>query len=861
MENFLDYFHPAIYLLDLVIDRTRETLHGVSNIHGYMPEGQNQPKVVKFHAVGMEIESVMCEPESDNGYNGSDGTVRNDKYDPMPCEFEYDGEVITVSITPEMCVKIYDPKAISEPYNELGECGPEVTFKIRFRAKFNSNMQGCYLSAYQHNGKEYRIATTQFESHYAREAFPCIDIPAAKACFALTIEVPDLASGDTVLSNMPLKEVPHSLKRFRFQMTPRMSTYLLAWVVGPLQSVSTVSQHGVKVTSYCALNQPIQSLLFANEVAARALDYYDDKFGIGYPLTKLDQVALPDFEAGAMENWGLVTYREAYLLSAPDASIDTKQAVATTVTHELAHQWFGDLVTMRWWDDLWLNESFASVMERYAADALYPELQVWQDFFTTDAVSALRRDALPGVQSVQQDVKSPSEIATLFDSAIVYAKGARLILMLIRLLGEKKFYSGIEDYFRTHWYENATADDLWRSLQCYADFDVKAFMTAWITQPGYPVLNHKAQNGPVDPLAVQLGSSTEWTEHRFLIAGSSADETWPLPEVSSDLSGYYLLNLSDTDFAEKLRVFDQLSMEQRLRLLIDRMLLAKTTQIPSSSLLELLPKFQNEQSASLWNVIASILNDLKLFCPPETPARTNYQHYLVQLIRPHLAQLNLAKADSTDATRLRSAILSIACFAEDEPTLKQLASLYQPDLAMIDPELLGAVLFAEIYFNETEIFDQWLQKYQQISAPDLKSDLLYALCLAKEPTHLDRLLELLVQPAIVRPQDHLFLYAYLLRNYRTRGRALDWLLENWDYVEKLSGEKTTEDYLRITAMWIQTEPEAQKFYAFFDQKTDNPILKRAIKVAHAEIDARLQLIAADSTSVVEKLAKLAQEGS
>lgn len=860
MENFLDYFKPLEYRLNLVINRTKESFYGVSSIYGLVPEPKpNQPELVKFHAVGMEIENVMYHPMSDAGYEGPHGTS-DYKYNPMPCEFEYDGETITIPITSEMYAKIHDPEAKTAYYGDPEEYMPEVAFNIQFRAKLNRNMQGCYLSTYQHNGKEYRIATTQFESHYAREAFPCIDLPAAKANFSLNIEVPDLAPGETILSNMPLESrLP---TRFFFQTTPKMSTYLIAWVIGPFQSVSTVNRHGVKVSSYGALNQPLESLIFANNTAARALDYYDEQFGVKYPLEKLDQVALPDFEAGAMENWGLVTYREAYLLAAPDASIDTKQSVAVTVTHELAHQWFGDLVTMRWWDDLWLNESFASVMECCATDALYPEFQIWQDFFTTDAVAAFRRDALPGVQSVQQDVKSPDEIATLFDSAIVYAKGARLVLMLMRLLGEEGFYRGIHDYFRHYRYGNTVADDLWKELQPYADFDVKAFMTAWITQPGYPVLTHKAQNDPVDPLAIQLGSSANWTERRFLITEDSDDTAWPLPEVSSDLSGYYLINLSDADFAEKLRVFDQLSMEQRLRVLIDRMLLAKTTQIPSSSLLELLPKFQKEQSASLWNVISSILNDLKLFCPPETPARTNYQRYLVQLIRPQLAQIDLTKTDdSPDTTRLRSAILSIACFAEDGPTLKQLVSLYRPDLSTIDPELRDVILFAKMHFDEAEVFNSWLQEYQRISAPDLKSELLYALCLAKEPAHLDHLLELLTQPAIVRPQDHLFLYAYLLRNYRTRLRALDWLLENWSYVENLSGDKTTEDYLRITAMWIQTEAEAQKFYAFFDQKVNDLILKRALKVAHAEIDARLRLIMADSAGVAEKLAKLAQENS
>ena len=212
----------------------------------------------------------------------------------------------------------------------------------------------------------------------------------------------------------------------------------------------------MRVSSYCALNQPLSALLYANETAASALEYYDQKFAEPYPLPKLDQVALPDFEAGAMENWGLVTYREAYLLADISATLSTKKSVATTVTHELSHQWFGNLVTMQWWDDLWLNESFATIMEYFATDYLYPEYHIWQDFFTSDCLAALRRDCLPGVQSVQQAVHDPAEISTLFDASIVYAKGARLVLMLIRLLGEPQFDQGIRYYFDQYKYHNTT---------------------------------------------------------------------------------------------------------------------------------------------------------------------------------------------------------------------------------------------------------------------------------------------------------------------------------------------------------------------------------------------------------------------
>lgn len=837
MERFLDYFKPERYDLEECFFRNEELMRGQVEITGELLGNQ-----LKLHAVDLKIQSVEWRPE------WTDYEDPSDEYGFESCEYRYDGTVLEIPFSTAM-------------REILERCeSNSVTLQIRFETHLNRNMQGCYLSTYQQEGIERRLVTTQFESHYAREAFPCIDEPAAKAVFDLTLILPDYNPAcDVVLSNMPV--IGQTNGRFEFATTPRMSTYLLAWVAGPLKNVSTTNRHGVKVTSYCALNQPTESLLFANDTAAKALDYFDEKFGVKYPLAKLDQVALPDFEAGAMENWGLVTYRESCLLAEPTAAVDTKQSVAVTVTHELSHQWFGDLVTMQWWDDLWLNESFATIMEYYATDALYPEFNAWQDFFTSDAIAAFRRDALPGVQSVQQDVHNPAEIATLFDSAIVYAKGARLILMLVRLMGEEKFYQGVHSYFLKHQYQNAVADDLWQALQPFADFDVKAFMHAWITQPGYPVLTRKTsldESPERDPLALDLGPGTDWVERRFLIDDSLDGTTWPLPEVFSDMSGYYLISLSDAEFAEQLRLFDQLSLEQRLRLLIDRMLLAKTVRIPSSSLLDLLPKFQEETSAPIWDTALSIINDLKLFCPPETPARQLYQQYLIKLIQPQLDQLKLAKSTDTNSTRLRDTILSIACFAENQPVLKCLAELYQTQLTRLDSELRSAILFAKMHFDEEEIFSVWLQQYQTETAPDLKSDLLYALSLAKAPAHLDRLIALLSQPAIVRPQDHIFLFVYLLRNYRLRRRALDWLMGNWDYVAQLTGEKSLEDYVRYAAQAVQDEAEAQKFYEFFDQKLDDPVLSRAIKVAHTEIDARLRLIAVDSAGVVAKLQDLAK---
>ncbi len=818
MEKLLQFFTPEVYNLNLEIDRKTEKISGTVRIIGWP-----RADFVKFHAVNLKIKNISVRKCDENAEY-----LNNKKLlDFLPCEFEQNNGEIKIK-------NFYHAQKPSKNYL--------LEYKIIFETKLNKNLQSCYLSKYIYQNKIKKIITTQFESHYARECFPCIDEPAAKAKFNLCIKVPDLIEEDVVLANTEITRVNDG-NEFVFATTPRMSTYLLAWVIGPLQSISTINRHGVKIASYAALNQTKSSLKFANETAAKALDYYDEKFGIKYPLNKLDQVALPDFEAGAMENWGLVTYRESCMLAEPNASIDTKQNIAITVTHELSHQWFGDLVTMAWWDDLWLNESFATIMEYYATDALYPEFKVWQDFYTSDCVAALRRDCLPGVQAVQQAVHDPAEIATLFDSAIVYAKGARLILMLIHLLGAENFDKGVRDYFVKYQYNNTVGDDLWNCLQPYADFDVKDFMHAWISQPGYPALQH-CKNGDV----------TWWEQQRFLINGTTDDSEWPLPEVRDGMSGHYILDLSQAEFQQKLEKYDQLSIEQKLRLLIDRMLLAKAHAVPSADLVELLPKFAHEDAA-VWEILLDIINDLKVFCPDGFAAEQDYRAFLRHIIYSRVRELgvNLREDDDSNNIRLRTILCAVARFARDEEIIQQLAERYRNNLAEIDAEMRGNILMAKMIVDEEQIFPQLLQDYQTVADPELKDDILGALAAAKRPENINKMLELLKDPEIIRPQDNLFLYIYLLRNEKARAQTLQWLYQNWPYVEQLTGEKSIEDYPRCTAGYIMTPEQAEEFYGFFGSIQDQPVLKRTLEMAKVSIEARLNLIKREGAAVQQKI--------
>ena len=792
MERFLDYFVPDKYKLNLVIDKESKIISGAVVVFG-----KAKAETVKFHAVGLKIRDVLVDGES------ADFSCENDVL-----------EITEVS---------------------LGK----LEIEIEYEGKLNENMQGAYLSTYEYEGKTEIIVATQFESHYAREAFPCIDEPAAKAVFELAITLPEMTE-DLVLANTPRKSVVKNTTVF--EPTPRMSTYLLAWVIGRFHGKTVTNAHGTKITTYAALNQDLDTVDFANEIAAKSLEFYDDNFGVPYPLDKLDQVALPDFEAGAMENWGLVTYRESMLLAGKTATLDTKKGVALTVAHELSHQWFGDLVTMKWWDDLWLNESFASVMEYYAVDFIHPEYKIFENFFMGDVLAALKRDAYSGVQSVHQDVENPEEIATLFDPAIVYAKGARLMLMLIRAMGWQNFCKGISDYFEKYKYGNTVGDDLWKSLKPYADFDPHKMMHAFIDRPGYPVVT-----------SINSGFK-KFTQKRFLLDGVMEDSAWPLPAINEDMSGHYILNLSEEEFNERLAKFETLDLEEKLRLLIDRSLISKTDLASSASLLPLVDKFENESSAAVWGIILTIVNSLKIFFKFGSEEEKKFKKFVGKLVAPKLSELGIKtrEGDDENVVRLRSILLALDYYAETKANLNKLAKLFEKDLEKIDAEIRADVLDAKIYV-EPEIYDEYLEIYKTIADPELKFDLMLAMTLSRDEKNVEKSLELLKKPEIVKPQDQFYLFIYLYRNPVAREKAFLWLTKNWDYVAKMAGDKSLDNYPRYIANVIKTKKEFAAYQNFFDSMKKNSALSRAIEVGENEIRAQLKLIDTDGLAVYKEL--------
>ena len=395
----------------------------------------------------------------------------------------------------------------------------KATISIYYTGIHNEQMYGFYRSKYTISGKEQYLLSTQFEAPNARAAFPCFDEPNFKATFDLTLIVnKDL----TALSNMPIKQqisLPDSKKKVLFQRTPRMSTYLLYIGVGHFVSTSAPALGNSKATiNVYTTPDKIEYANLPLEYTQKFLAYFENYFGIPYPLPKLDMIAIPDFAAGAMENWGAITFREIALLGDKNTSVVVKQNIAITVAHELAHQWFGDLVTMQWWNDLWLNESFATFMSYKAVHDTFPEWELPLQYFEHTITSAFSADQVHSTHPIDVVVKTPGEIDEIFDR-ISYDKGGSVLHMLEDFVGEENFRKGLSHYLKKFSYKNATKFDLWNAIARVSKHTkVVAVVQRWITLAGYPVITVSKQGG-------------KYTFHqqRFTLLPKKYKERWLVP--------------------------------------------------------------------------------------------------------------------------------------------------------------------------------------------------------------------------------------------------------------------------------------------------------------------------------------------
>ncbi|MDN5576066.1 MAG: M1 family metallopeptidase, partial [Pediococcus sp.] len=766
---------------------------------------------------------------------------------------------------------------------DLSQTG-EVKLTITYKAPLTDSMMGIYPSYYEVNGEKKQIIGTQFETNFARQAFPCVDEPEAKATFDLAIKF-DEHEGETTISNMPEARVENGVHYF--DTTVRMSTYLVAFAFGELQSKVTTTKSGVKVGVFATKAHQAKELDFPLDIAKRSIEFYEDFYQTPYPLPHSWQLALPDFSAGAMENWGLVTYREAYLVLDPDnTALDMKQLVATVIAHELAHQWFGDLVTMKWWDDLWLNESFANMMEYVAIDAIEPDWHIWEMFQTSEAAAALQRDAIDGVQSVHVNVENPAEIDALFDGAIVYAKGARLLVMVRALLGDDALRAGLKKYFAAHKYGNATGADLWAALGESSDLDVGAIMNSWLEQPGYPVVTAAVENGQL----------TVSQEQFFSGEGKEVGRKWQIPlngnykatpqimaEKSITLGDYaklrgengkpfrlnvgndshFIVKYDETLLKDILDNVDALDDISKLQILQDLRLLAEGRQISYAEVVPLLPQFANSKSNVVNVALYQVAGNLRKFATPKSDEEKAVQAFYDKLSADQVARLGWTPkaGESNDDQLNRPYALGATLYAKNADSIAAAHKIFvanKDQLASLPADTRVFILLNEVKnFGSQELFDQLLKQHHQTSDSSYKEAICAALTSTPDAKLIAQLIAKFEDADTIKPQDLRAWFRGVLANEDGQQAAWDWLRNDWQWLEDtVGGDMEFTTYITVIAGIFHTPERLAEFKAFFEPKLNTPGLTREITMDTKVIESRVALIEAEKDSVNAAVAKV-----
>ena len=763
----------------------------------------------------------------------------------------------------------FDELILSQPNLKNGN----HTIRIDFSGTITDAMHGLYPCYFTHDGVKKQLFATQFESHHAREVFPCVDEPAAKAEYDLTLIT---RSGITVLGNMPVKseEENDDSRTTTFKKTPRMSSYLLAFVIGELHKKTARTKSGVEVNVWATPAQNENTLDFALDIATRSIDFYDEYFGVKYPLPKSDHVALPDFSSGAMENWGLITYRESCLLADPELTPESsRRFIATVIAHELSHQWFGNLVTMQWWNDLWLNESFANMMEYVAIDALQSDWHMWEDFATNEVTAALRRDSLDGVQSVQADVNHPDEISTLFDPAIVYAKGGRLLVMVRKLIGEEAFRAGLKSYFEKFAYKNTVGNDLWQELESASGQPIVNLMNAWISQPGLPVVSVSNSH-----------DAAILSQERFFIGEHQpSDALWPIPlfanqpldvkildqkettvsiekplQLNCGLSAHFVTKYDESSREYLLNNITELPTLDKICILQDATMLARAGFENSASLLPLALSLKTETNEKVFGMAAGALTELRKFVDDNDAARDSLKRISGEFARATFEELGWDEkaGESDDDRERRTTALSLMMYSEDKEVLNEAKTRFDNNkLEDLPTEIRALIISANVrHFETPEMTENLFTAYKNTPSNDLQNDIAIGLTSTKNPETAEKILANIKDSNIIRPQDASRWFVYLIRTRESRQIAWNWLKENWAWVEDTFGEdKSYDDFIRYAATALLTPNELDDFRQFFEPMENIPALARTIKLGITEISARVELIERDKADVLSAL--------
>lgn len=810
-----------------------------------------------------------------------------------------------VSFTPRNSSKVLEPfkvhlveedEILVLEFSETLPVGMGV-LAIEFEGCLSDKMKGFYRSTYEHNGEKKNMAVTQFEPADARRCFPCWDEPACKATFKVTLDVP---SELVALSNMPVLEEKEygDLKTVSYEESPIMSTYLVAIVVGLFDYVEDYTSDGIKVRVYCQVGKANQGK-FALHVAVKTLEVYKEYFAVPYSLPKLDMIAIPDFAAGAMENYGLVTYRETALLyDDQHSAAANKQRVATVVAHELAHQWFGNLVTMEWWTHLWLNEGFATWVSYLATDKLFPEWKIWTQFLD-ESTEGLRLDGLEESHPIEVEINHASEIDEIFD-AISYRKGASVIRMLQSYLGAECFQRSLASYIKRYACSNAKTEDLWAALEEGSGEPVNRLMSSWTKQKGYPVVSVKVKD-----------QKLELEQSQFLSSGCLGDGQWIVPitfccgsydvhknfllqsksatvdieellgcsvddhgknaacswiKLNMDQSGFYRVKY-DEYLAARLRYAIEnkyLSPTDRFGILDDSFALCMAGQQSLTSLLTLMGAYREELDYTvLSNLITISYKVVRIAVDAQPEIVDDIKQFFIGLFQYAAEKLGWEPkpGESHLDCMLRGEILTaLANFGHDE-TLSEANRRFQAFLEdrktpLLSPDIRKASYVAVMKrVNQSNKwgYESLLRVYRETDLSQEKTRILSSLSSCCDPSLVLEVLNFVLSPE-VRSQDAVFGLAVSVEGRET---AWTWLKDNWEYISKTwgSGFLITRFVSAIVSPFASSE-KAKEVEDFFSSRA-KPSIARTLKqsIERVHINARW----VSSIQQEEHLAEAAKE--
>ncbi|XP_067115221.1 puromycin-sensitive aminopeptidase isoform X1 [Osmerus mordax] len=693
------------------------------------------------------------------------------------------------------------------------------TLKIDFVGELNDKMKGFYRSKYASPAGEIRYAAvTQFEATDARRAFPCWDEPAIKATFDIILIVP---KDRVALSNMNVidrKPYPDddSLVEVKFATTPIMSTYLVAFVIGEYDFVESQSADGVTVRVYTPMGKAEQGK-FALEVATKTLPFYKDYFSVPYPLPKIDLIAIADFAAGAMENWGLVTYRETALLIDPKNSCSSsRQWVALVVGHELAHQWFGNLVTMEWWTHLWLNEGFASWIEYLCVDHCFPEYDIWTQFVSADYTRALDLDALDNSHPIEVNVGHPSEVDEIFD-AISYSKGASVIRMLHNYIGDEDFRKGMNAYLLKFQHKNAATEDLWYCLEQASGKPIAAVMGSWTKQMGFPIIEVDQEqqgndrilkisqkkfcaSGPYngedcpswmvpisictseDPSCTKLEVLLEIPETTITIHNIQPDQ-WV--KINPGTVGFYRIQYSSSMLESLLPGIRDLTLlpVDRLGLQNDLFSLSRAGMISTVEVLKLMEAFVNEPNYTVWSDLSCNLGVLSSLL-----SHTDFHEEIQEFIRDLFTPIGLKLGwDSNQGeghldALLRGLVLGKLGKAGHKPTLDEARRRFKDHVEgkqILSADLRSPVYLTVLKHGDSATLDTMLKLHKQADMQEEKNRIERVLGAISAPDLIQKVLTFALSEE-VRPQDTVSVIGGVAGSSK-HGRKAAWkfVKDNW----------------------------------------------------------------------------------